>query len=81
MLEKGSKGGVLLLVIGGPRDAGETLVAQGTGQGVASQQCDPVGTPQGEDGGAVIVEADTIWRRQAVSSSVKGGPRFMASQR
>jgi hypothetical protein len=63
MLAKRSKGGILLLVIGGPRDAGETLVAQGTGQGVASQQCDPVGTPQGEDGGAVIVEADTVWRR------------------
>ena len=81
MLAKRSKGGVLLLVIGGPRDACEALVTQGTGLGVTSQQRDTVGAPQGEDGGAVIVEADTVWRRQAVSGSVKGGPRIMVTLR
>ena len=63
MLAKRSKGGALLLVISGPGDAGKAFVAQRTGLGVASQERDPVGAPQGEDGGAVIVEADTVWRR------------------
>ena len=79
MLAKRSKGGALLLVIDGPHDACEALVTQGTGLGVTSQQRDTVGAPQGEDGGAVIVEADTVRRRQAVRGSVEGRPRLVVT--